>query len=93
MSYSLKTLGRNKNTQQQSNCRTFIIIAPHFDFRTGDLVRIHSVPPQLGQYVAVDLATGFEIAIYRKHYLQLSNGLQVVGMNHSILGVVFQCSR
>jgi hypothetical protein len=95
MSYSLKTANqrRNQNTKPQPKYRTFVTLTPHFDFRPGDIIRIHAIPPQQGRYVAVDLPTGPEIAIYRKHYLQLSSGLQLVGLNHSILGVVFQCSR
>jgi hypothetical protein len=94
MSSSLETVrnlrrSRLNQVRQPSVHRTFVVATPQFRFQPCDLVQIYNIPPRPGQYVVVDLpAGGPEIAVYRTRYLELSNGVQVVGLMDSIIGVV-----
>jgi len=73
--------------------RRIKIELPRWNFRPGDIVEVWKGFPEPGQYVALDLATGFEIGIYRKRHIELHNGLRLIGQGRRIMGVIFLASK
>lgn len=64
------------------------VLAPCFEFQSGDIIEIYPEPPQKGQFVLVVIDGVRKIGVCHGKYLELSSGIPILLTACEILGVV-----